>query len=103
MFLKITFCFTCIKLFICTLFMHWYNYLVTIVLSGFIGWAVAWVIIKMMFYPRRSINIFGYKLQGIFPKNQLVIAEMLGEMVSIELLPFADIEKKITSSENLEK
>ncbi len=83
--------------------MHWYNYLITIVLSGFIGWGIAWVIIKMMFHPRRSVNILGYKLQGIFPKNQRLIAEMLDEMVSTGLLPFADIEQRITSTENLEK
>jgi uncharacterized membrane protein YheB (UPF0754 family) len=83
--------------------MHWYNYLVTIILSGFIGWCITWVIIKMMFYPRNPINIFGYKLQGIFPKNKQVIAEMLGETVSKEFLPFTDIEQRIVSAENLEK
>ena len=83
--------------------MHWYNYLITIILSGFIGWGITWVVIKMMFYPRRPINIMGYNVQGIFPKNQLLIAEMLGETVSTELLPFADIEQRITSAENLEK
>lgn len=83
--------------------MHWYNYLVTIVLSGFIGWGITWIIIKMMFHPRRPVNVFGYKLQGIFPKNQMLIAEILGETVSGEFLPFADIEQKIISAENLEK
>ena len=83
--------------------MHWYNSLVTIVLAGFIGWGITWLIIKMMFHPRQPVNIFGYKLQGIFPKNQTVIAEILGEMVSTELLPFTDIEQRITSAENLEK
>ena len=83
--------------------MHLYNYLVTIALPGFIGWAIAVVIIKMMFYPKAACEFFGYKLQGIFPKNQPVIAEILGEMVRTELLSFADIEQKITSTENLEK
>ena len=83
--------------------MHWYNYLVTIVLSGFIGWGITWIIIKMMFHPRRPVNIFGYKLQGVFPKNQRLIAEILGETVSGEFLQFADIEQKIISAENLEK
>ncbi|MEP6595413.1 MAG: DUF445 family protein [Ginsengibacter sp.] len=83
--------------------MHWYNYLLTIILSGFIGWGITWMIIKMMFHPRRPVNILGYKLQGIFQKNQGLIAEMLGEMVSTELLPFADIEQKIIGTENLEK
>jgi uncharacterized membrane protein YheB (UPF0754 family) len=83
--------------------MHWYNFLITIILSGFIGWGISWVIIKMMFYPRKPINFPGYKLQGIFPKNQSLIAEMLGKMVSTDLLPFDDIEQRITSTENLEK
>ncbi len=83
--------------------MNWYNYLITIALSGFIGWGITWVAIKLLFHPRTAINIFGYKIQGIFPKNQLVIAEMLGEMVSTDLLPFADIEERITSADNLEK
>jgi uncharacterized membrane protein YheB (UPF0754 family) len=83
--------------------MHWYNYLVTIVLSAFTGWITTWIAIKMLFHPRYPINIFGYKLQGIFPKNQLKIAEKLGQVVGTELLSFSDIEQKITSSDNLEK
>lgn len=56
----------------------------------------------MLFHPRKAVNILGYKYQGIFPKNQIKIAKMLGH-VSTELLPFADIEERITSNENLEK
>ncbi|MDQ6755542.1 MAG: DUF445 family protein [Bacteroidota bacterium] len=82
--------------------MHWYNYLITILLSGFIGYGIIWFAIKMLFRPRRPKNIFGYKYQGIFPKNQIKIAEMLGHL-STELLPFADIEQRITSADNLEK
>ena len=82
--------------------MYWYNYLITILLSGFIGYGIIWFAIKLLFHPRKAINIFGYKYQGIFPKNQIKIAEMLGHL-STELLPFADIEQRITSAENLEK
>jgi uncharacterized membrane protein YheB (UPF0754 family) len=82
--------------------MHWYNYLITILLSGFIGYGIVWFAIKMLFHPRKAVNIFGYTYQGIFPKNKSKIAEMLGHL-STELLPFADIEEKITSKENLEK
>ena len=89
-------------LFLCNLFMHWYNYLITILLSGFIGYGIVWFAIKMLFHPRKAVNIFGYTYQGIFPKNKSKIAEMLGHL-STELLPFADIEEKITSKENLEK
>lgn len=82
--------------------MHWYNYLITILLSGFIGYGIIWFAIKMLFHPKKAINVFGYKYQGIFPKNKIKIAEMLGQ-VSTELLPFADIEQRILSAENLEK
>jgi uncharacterized membrane protein YheB (UPF0754 family) len=82
--------------------MSWYNYLITILLSSFIGYGIIWFAIKLLFHPRKAINLFGYKYQGIFPKNQRKIAEMLGHL-STELLPFADIEQRITSPENLEK
>ena len=83
--------------------MHWYNYLVTILLAGFIGWATIWFAVKMLFHPHNAVNIFGYKLQGIFQKNQSRLAEELSKMVSADILAFADIEKHITSQENLEK
>ena len=90
-------------LFLChVFFMHWYNYLITILLSGFIGYGIIWFAIKLLFHPRKAVNIFGYKYQGIFPKNKIKIAEMLGHLRT-ELLPFADIEQRITSADNLEK
>jgi uncharacterized membrane protein YheB (UPF0754 family) len=82
--------------------MNWYNILITIALSGFIGYGIIWFAIKMMFHPRKPFNVLGYKFQGIFPRNQHKIAEMLGKL-STELLPFTDIEQRITSPENLEK
>jgi uncharacterized membrane protein YheB (UPF0754 family) len=82
--------------------MYWYNYLITILLSGFIGYGIIWFAIKLLFHPRKAVNIFGYKYQGIFPKNQRKIAEMLGHL-STELLPFTDIEQRITNADNLEK
>lgn len=83
--------------------MHWYNYFVPVLLSAFTGWITTWIAVKMLFHPRYPINIFGYKLQGIFPKNQIKIAEKLGHVVGNELLSFSDIQQKITSTDNLEK
>ncbi len=83
--------------------MHWIGYATTILLSTFIGWFSTWLAIKMLFHPRKAFRIFGFSIQGIFPKNQRVIAEKLGQVVSKELLSFDEIEKKITSTENLQK
>ena len=77
--------------------------IITILLSTFTGWITTWIAIKMLFHPRNPIKILGFTIQGIFPKNQRVIAEKLGQMVSNELLSFDDIEAKITNPENIQK
>lgn len=83
--------------------MHWSQYVLPVLLSAFTGWITTWIAIKMLFHPRRPINILGFKLQGIFPKNQQLIAQKLGQVVSKEFLSFAEIEAKVTNPQNLEK
>ena len=72
-------------------------------ISAFIGWFTNWIAIKMLFHPRLEKNIFGFKLQGIFPKRQAQFAEKLGQLVSKELISFDDIASKINSPQTLEK
>ena len=57
----------------------------------------------MLFHPRRPLHFFGLKIQGIFPKNQQLIAQKLGQVVSRELISFAEIEMKVTDPENLKQ
>jgi uncharacterized membrane protein YheB (UPF0754 family) len=73
------------------------------IISAFIGWFTNWIAIKMLFHPREPKKILGITFHGIFPKRQQQFAEKLGKLVSQELLSFEDIERKITSSENLKK
>ena len=86
-----------------TFFMHWTGYFITLILSTFTGWFTTWIAVKMLFHPRRPIKLPGYTLQGIFPKNQRLIAEKLGQVVGKELLSFDEIEQKVTNPENLQK
>jgi uncharacterized membrane protein YheB (UPF0754 family) len=83
--------------------MHWTGYIITLLLSTFTGWVTTWIAIKMLFHPRKPIKILGYTVQGIFPKNQRLIAEKLGQVVGKELLSFDEIEQKVTNPENLQK
>ncbi len=83
--------------------MNWTAHTISILLSTFTGWVTTWIAIKMLFHPRKPIKILGLTIQGIFPKNQRLIAEKLGQVVGKELLSFDEIEQKITSPENLEK
>ncbi len=83
--------------------MHWTGYIITLLLSTFTGWVTTWIAVKMLFHPRKPIKLPGYSLQGIFPKNQRLIAEKLGQVVGKELLSFDEIEQKVTNPENLQK
>lgn len=83
--------------------MNWTANIITIALSTFTGWVTTWIAIKMLFHPRRPIKLGSFTLQGIFPKNQQLIAEKLGEVVGKELLSFDEIEQKVTNPENLQK
>jgi uncharacterized membrane protein YheB (UPF0754 family) len=82
--------------------MQWTHYIIPVLLSAFTGWVTTWIAIKMLFHPRNPVNILGFKLQGIFPKNQQLIAQKLGQVVSKEFLSFAEIEAKVTNPENLQ-
>ena len=70
-------------------------------ISAFIGWFTNWIAIKMLFHPKEPKKILGITFHGIFPKRQAQFAEKLGMMVSRELISFAEIEEKITDSNNL--
>jgi len=83
--------------------MPWTHYIIPILLSAFTGWVTTWIAIKLLFHPRRPVNVLGLKIQGIFPKNQLLIAQKLGQVVSKELISFAEIEAKVTNPDNLKK
>lgn len=83
--------------------MHWTGYFITLILSTFTGWVTTWIAVKMLFHPRKPIKLPGYTLQGIFPKNQRLIAEKLGQVVGKELLSFDEIEQKVTNPDNLQK
>jgi len=83
--------------------MHGTGHIITILLSTFTGWVTTWIAIKMLFHPRKPIKFFGLTIQGIFPKNQHLIAQKLGQVVGKELLSFSEIEQKVTDPENLQK
>jgi uncharacterized membrane protein YheB (UPF0754 family) len=80
-----------------------YWFVILPLISAFIGYFTNYLAIKMLFHPRKPINILGLKIQGIFPKRQQQFAEKLGKMVGQELLSFAEIEAQLTAGDNLKK
>ncbi len=71
------------------------------VISALIAWFTNWIAIKMLFHPRRPVNILGMKIQGIFPKRQQQIAASLGALVARELLHFDEIAVRLKDPQQL--
>ncbi len=71
------------------------------VISALIAWFTNWIAIKMLFHPRRPVNILGMKIQGIFPKRQQQIATKLGSIVAKELLHFDEIAVRLRDPQQL--
>lgn len=70
--------------------------------AAFLGWFTNFLAVKMLFHPRKPINLFFFELQGVFPKRQAVIAEKLGKMVVEELFSAEDLKNRINTPENMD-
>ncbi len=65
------------------------------IIAALIGWFTNFLAIKMLFHPKKPVNLGFYTLQGIFPKRQKALAERLGHVVSNNLVHFDDIKKSL--------
>jgi uncharacterized membrane protein YheB (UPF0754 family) len=71
-------------------------------IAAAVGWFTNFIAVKMLFRPQRPINFFFFKLQGVFPKNQKLVAERIGKMIAEELLSSDDIKDKMSTQDNIE-
>lgn len=73
--------------------------IVTLLISTFIGYITNVVAVRMLFWPRRPINLGFYSVQGVLPKRQAQIAVSLGALVEKELLSMDDVLDQINTPE----
>lgn len=83
--------------------MNWLIMIMIPVISAFIGWIPIWIAIKMLFHPKKPVQVLGFTIQGIFPRRQPQFAQKVGALVSNELVSFPEIEATITNEENVKK
>lgn len=86
-----------------SIFMTWTQYLLPLLLSGFTGWLVVVLILKLLFHPYKPRSIAGFKIQGIIPANQQALAEKIGILVSTELFSIEELKEKIIQPRNFER
>ncbi|MFV0506055.1 MAG: DUF445 domain-containing protein [Bacteroidales bacterium] len=72
------------------------------VVGALIGYVTNYIAVKMLFHPRKPINILGLKIQGIFVKRQKAIAQSIARMVDKELFSAQDVKNMIVDAENLD-
>lgn len=66
------------------------------------GWVTNWIAVKMLFHPKEPKNFGLFKIQGVFPKRQKVMAEKLGNIVANELFSIDDVVAKMKNADNTE-
>lgn len=71
-------------------------------IGAVIGYCTNYIAVKMLFYPRKEIKIWGHKLPftpGAIPKGKPRLAKAIGNIVANTLLTEEDLKKKILSDE----
>lgn len=64
-------------------------------ISAIIGYVTNYIAIKMLFYPRKPVNLLLFKVQGIFPKRKTLLASRLARLVAEELLSMDQLKEEI--------
>lgn len=72
------------------------------IIGAVIGYCTNYIAVKMLFYPRKEVKIFGHKVPftpGAIPKGKPRLAKAVGNIVANTLLTEEDFKQKILSPE----
>lgn len=66
-------------------------------ISALIGWITNYIAVKMIFRPRKPVNILGVQIQGLIPKRKSDLARKIGDTVEKELISHQDIQRIVNT------
>jgi uncharacterized membrane protein YheB (UPF0754 family) len=69
------------------------------VLGALIGWSTNWLAIRMLFRPRHLYRLGPIRLQGVIPRRQHELAELLGGVIERELFSHQDLRQALNDSD----
>lgn len=78
------------------------KYLAGPVIGALIGYCTNYIAVKMLFYPKKEVRLFGRRLPftpGAIPKGKGRLAKAIGNVVGTTLVTKEDIEEKIQPEE----
>jgi len=61
------------------------------VVAALIGWGTNVIAIRMLFWPRKPINILGWQFLGVLPKRKMELARSIAEVLNDEILPLEEL------------
>ncbi len=64
-----------------------------------IGWFTNFLAVKMIFRPRRRLNLLGIAVQGLLPKRRTDFAASIADTIEQELISHDDIAKILADQE----
>ncbi len=76
------------------------RYITGPLIGALIGCITNYIAVKMLFYPRKEIRVFGHVLPftpGAIPKGKARLADAIGNVVASSLLTKKDIEEMVLS------
>ena len=76
------------------------------VIGALIGYLTNYIAVKMLFYPRKEIRLFGRRLPltpGAIPRGRTRLATAIGTVVENNLLTREDMETRLLSEETEQK
>ncbi len=71
--------------------MDYLIYFIPPILGCFIGYVTNVVAVKLLFYPKKPVNVLGFKIQGLVPARSKELSERIMDTLS-ELLTKDDLE-----------
>jgi uncharacterized membrane protein YheB (UPF0754 family) len=51
-----------------------------------VGWFTDWLALKLIFNPKRPIDVFGFRIQGLFLKRRREVAADYGALIADEII-----------------
>ena len=83
----------------------WIEVLVLVVFATAHGYAGAWLAVRMLFRPRKSLKVFGLTIfpQGMVPRHRERLASAIGKAVGEELVSQETIVEELFGKEFLRK
>ena len=85
--------------------MEVFRIIMTLVISGLIGFFTNYIAVKMLFRPRTEKHIFGRRVPftpGVIPKNKPRLAKALGRAVGEQLLTGSDLKEALSSDSTVD-